>query len=82
VIYVAGADPYVDDQLGGLSLTFDGLEARDRRVLEGCAERGVPVAVTLAGGYARRLEDTVRIQTQTCRIALKISGAVPASSRG
>jgi len=42
----------------------------------------VPVAVTLAGGYARRLEDTVRIQTQTCRIALKISGAVPASSRG
>lgn len=82
VIYVAGADPYVDDQLGGLSLTFDGLEARDRRVLEGCAERGVPVAVTLAGGYARRLEDTVRIQTQTCRIALKISGAVPASLRG
>src|SRR5262249_50718600 len=46
VIYVAGADPYVDDQLGGLALTFDGLEKRDRRVLDGCAQRGVPVAVT------------------------------------
>jgi len=77
VIYVAGADPYLDDQLGGLALTFDGLERRDRRVLEGCAERGIPVVVTLAGGYARRLEDTVRIQAQTCRLALRIAGATP-----
>lgn len=81
VIYVAGADPYVDDQLGGLALTFDGLERRDRRVLDGCAERGVPVAVTLAGGYARRLEDTVRIHAQTCRVALRNAGVTPRNVR-
>ena len=77
VMFVAGADPYVDDQLGGLALTFGGLEKRDRRVLEGCAERGIPVVVTLAGGYARRLEDTVAIHTSTCRIALGIAGLEP-----
>lgn len=78
-IYVAGADPYVDDQLGGLALTLGGLERRDRRVLEGCAERHIPVVVTLAGGYARRVEDTVAIHTATCRIALTIAGLKPAS---
>jgi acetoin utilization deacetylase AcuC-like enzyme len=74
VVYVAGADPYVDDQLGGLALTIGGLERRDRRVLEGCAARRIPVVVTLAGGYARRVEDTVAIHTATCRIALAIAG--------
>ena len=49
VVYAAGADPYVDDQLGGLALTLDGLERRDRRVLEGCASRRIPVVVTLGG---------------------------------
>jgi acetoin utilization deacetylase AcuC-like enzyme len=73
IVYVAGADPYVDDQLGGLALTFDGLERRDRRVLDGCAERGIPVAVTLAGGYARNHEDTVRIHVLTCRLALALA---------
>lgn len=73
IVYVAGADPYVDDQLGGLALTFDGLERRDRRVLDGCAERGIPVAVTLAGGYARNHEDTLRIHTMTCRLALSLA---------
>jgi len=70
VLYQAGADPYRDDQLGGLSLTVDGLEARDRRVLDGCAQRGIPSVVTLGGGYARRVEDTVEIHTRTARIAI------------
>jgi len=73
VIYQAGADAYGEDQLGGLGLTLAGLEARDRMVLEGCAHRGVPVAVTLGGGYARRLEDTVHIHLTTCRIALALA---------
>ena len=78
VVYAAGADPYLDDQLGGLALTLGGLERRDRRVLEGCAARHIPVVVALAGGYARRLEDTVAIHTATCRIALAIAGIKPA----
>ena len=73
VLYQAGADPYRDDQLGGLGLSVGGLEARDRRVLEGAAARGVPVAVTLGGGYARQLEDTLRIHHGTCRVALAVA---------
>ncbi len=73
VLYQAGADPYQDDQLGGLSLTFAGLEARDRAVIEGCTERGIPVATTLGGGYARKLDDTVRIHTTTSRLALAVA---------
>jgi acetoin utilization deacetylase AcuC-like enzyme len=71
VLYQAGADPFHDDQLGGLALSFEGLEARDRAVIDGCAARGIPVATTLGGGYARRLEDTVRIHTTTTRLALQ-----------
>ena len=63
--YLAGADPYEDDQLGGLRLTFDGLRRRDRVVLTACRDAGVPVVVTLAGGYARDLEDTVKIHLNT-----------------
>jgi acetoin utilization deacetylase AcuC-like enzyme len=73
VLYQAGADPFHDDQLGGLSLSFAGLEARDRAVLEGCARRGIAVATTLGGGYARRLEDTVRIHATTSRLAIAIA---------
>jgi acetoin utilization deacetylase AcuC-like enzyme len=65
VCYLAGADPFVEDQLGGLSLTKNGLRARDRMVLGLCAERAVPVVVLLAGGYARRLEDTVDVHYGT-----------------
>jgi len=72
VLYQAGADPFHDDQLGGLALTFAGLEARDRAVLEGCARRGIPVVTTLGGGYARNVEDTVRIHATTCRITLAL----------
>jgi acetoin utilization deacetylase AcuC-like enzyme len=65
VLYLAGADPYADDQLGGLRLTLDGLRRRDRMVFEATRSRGVPVAVVLAGGYAHRLDDTVAIHTAT-----------------
>ncbi len=80
VVYQAGADPYREDQLGGLALTIEGLEARDRLVLEGCARRDVPAAVTLGGGYARRLEDTLRIHLTTCRLALALALARPGAA--
>ena len=57
VLYQAGADPFIHDQLGGLALSFEGLERRDRAVLEGCASRGIPAVVTLGGGYARDTAD-------------------------
>jgi acetoin utilization deacetylase AcuC-like enzyme len=75
VLMQAGADPYRDDQLGGLGLTVDGLEQRDWRVLEGCARRGIPAVVTLGGGYARREEDTVEIHTRTARVAFRAARA-------
>jgi acetoin utilization deacetylase AcuC-like enzyme len=80
VLYQAGADPFHDDQLGAPRLTFEGIEARDRLVLEGCAERGIPSVVTLGGGYARQVSDTVRIHATTCRVALRLAerGPVPA----
>ena len=69
IFYVAGADPYRDDQLGGLKVSVEGLEQRDRMVFEKARQRNLPVAVTLAGGYARRVEDTIRIHTNTIRVA-------------
>jgi acetoin utilization deacetylase AcuC-like enzyme len=69
VLYVAGADPYYRDQLGGLSLTFEGLEARDRLVLWTALERRIPVAIVLAGGYAESVEDTVSIHAHTAATA-------------
>ena len=65
IFYVGGADPYREDQLGGLALTIEGLQKRDRLVFEHARRKGIPVAVTLAGGYARRVEDTVRIHVNT-----------------
>jgi acetoin utilization deacetylase AcuC-like enzyme len=65
LFYVGGADPYGEDQLGGLSLTKDGLKRRDRGVFDVARLRGIPVATTLAGGYARKVEDTVRIHVNT-----------------
>jgi acetoin utilization deacetylase AcuC-like enzyme len=70
VLYQAGADPYVHDQLGGLALSLEGLERRDRAVLDGCVAHGIPAVVTLGGGYARDVQDTVRIHATTCAIAL------------
>jgi acetoin utilization deacetylase AcuC-like enzyme len=69
VLYVAGADPYREDQLGGLNLSIEGLKARDQLVFQACATRKLPVAVTLAGGYARRVGDTVTIHINTAKAA-------------
>jgi acetoin utilization deacetylase AcuC-like enzyme len=69
IFYLAGADPYRDDQLGGLKLSLEGLEKRDRLVFEKASARKIPVAVTLAGGYARRLDDTIQIHSNTIRVA-------------
>ncbi|MGE3511017.1 MAG: histone deacetylase, partial [Vicinamibacterales bacterium] len=65
VFYLAGADPYEDDQLGGLRLTKDGLRRRDRLVIDMCRTLGVPLIVVLAGGYARQVADTVAIHAAT-----------------
>jgi acetoin utilization deacetylase AcuC-like enzyme len=72
VFYLAGADPYEDDQLGGLALTVEGLRERDRLVFTACRAAGVPVVLTLAGGYARRLEDTVSIHVASFDAASKV----------
>lgn len=69
VIYLAGADPHERDRLGRLKLTFDGLERRDAMVLEACREVGIPVAVTIAGGYGRDIRETVGIHVATVRVA-------------
>jgi len=69
VAYIAGADPYREDQLGGLALTLEGLERRDRLVIESALRQGAAVFVTLAGGYAIELEDTVRIHVNTVKAA-------------
>jgi acetoin utilization deacetylase AcuC-like enzyme len=72
-IYLAGADPYMGDRLGRLKLTMEGLAARDRLVLGMCRAEGLPVAVTMAGGYAHNVEDIVAIHLQTVRIAAELS---------
>jgi acetoin utilization deacetylase AcuC-like enzyme len=68
-IYLAGADPFEDDRLGRLSVTKAGLAERDRMVLKTCRDRGIPVAVTMAGGYARNVEDTVDVHFQSIKRA-------------
>ncbi len=73
LFYVGGADPYCEDQLGGLSLTKEGLKQRDRQVFEEARRRKIPVATTLAGGYARRVEDTVQIHVNTIVAAKEIA---------
>lgn len=70
--YIAGADPYCEDQLGGLAMTIEGLKQRDSLVFEVAKKRGIPVMVTYAGGYARRVEDTVTIHVNTILAAKKI----------
>jgi acetoin utilization deacetylase AcuC-like enzyme len=77
LFYVGGADPFCEDQLGGLSLTKKGLMERDRRVFEEARRRGIPVATVLAGGYARRVEDTVRIHVNTILAARNVAAEFP-----
>ena len=69
VTYLAGSDPHEGDRLGRLCLTFDGLARRDAMVLDACREVGIPVAVTIAGGYGRDINDSVRAHVNTVRIA-------------
>jgi acetoin utilization deacetylase AcuC-like enzyme len=72
MVYLAGADPYQYDHLGGLALTLHGLEQRDELVFRTAQEREIPVAVTLAGGYAYRVDDTVTIHANTVKAAKNI----------
>jgi acetoin utilization deacetylase AcuC-like enzyme len=70
-IYLAGADPYADDRLGRLSLSKRGLAERDKMVFDYCEAAGLPVVVTMAGGYGRRVEDTVAIHLQTVQTVVE-----------
>ena len=70
MFYLAGADPHEADRLGRLKLTAAGLAERDRRVLLAARERRIPVAISMAGGYGRVIEDTVGLQINTLRAAL------------
>lgn len=72
VYYVAGADPYKEDALGGLNLSLEGLKERDRRVFSACKEIGAKAVVLLAGGYAADLSDTIRIHAQTGQELLRL----------
>ena len=72
ICYLAGADPYCEDQLGGLSLTIEGLKQRDALVYQIAKARGIPVMVTLAGGYAMKLEDTITIHCNTVVAAKEV----------
>ena len=77
VVYLAGADPYAGDRLGRLGLSFEGLARRDAFVLEQCREVGLPVVVTIAGGYAEPITDTVAIHAATARVAASYADARP-----
>ncbi len=73
VFFLAGADPHEGDALGRLALTFDGLRRRDRLVIEQCREIGLPIAIVIAGGYGRDVNDTVSIHVATARIAAEFA---------
>jgi acetoin utilization deacetylase AcuC-like enzyme len=77
VFYVGGADPYREDQLGGLALTLEGLKTRDASVFGEARRRGLPVVTTFAGGYARRVEDTVQIHVNTLLAARDVAEEYP-----
>ena len=74
VFYLAGADPLAADRLGHLALSFEGLRDRDRLVLETCRREGIPVQVSMGGGYAPRLADIVTAHCNTFRLAQQIFG--------
>ena len=71
VLYLAGADPYEGDRLGRLALSFDGLEARDRRVFDWAWQRRIPLAFAMAGGYGVNIDETVQVQMNTYTLALE-----------
>lgn len=72
ICYIAGADPYKEDQLGGLSLTIEGLKRRDELVFRVARARSIPVMVTYAGGYSQNVEDTVTIHSNTILAAKEV----------
>jgi len=79
ICYIAGADPYREDQLGGLALTLEGLQRRDELMFRVARARNIPVMVTYAGGYARNVEDTVTIHCNTVIAAREVFGLPKAS---
>jgi acetoin utilization deacetylase AcuC-like enzyme len=81
-IFLAGADPYREDRFGRMALTKGGLAERDRMVLGACRERGLPVAVTMAGGYAKDVNDTVEIHLHAVALAAKMQSERGAKTHG
>ena len=81
ICYIAGADPYREDQLGGLALTIDGLKKRDELVFRVARAKQIPVMVTYAGGYAQRVEDTVTIHCNTVIAAKEVFAGVSDATR-
>jgi acetoin utilization deacetylase AcuC-like enzyme len=77
LFYVGGADPYEEDQLGGLNLTKAGLKSRDRQVFDAARSRAIPVTTALAGGYARWVEDTAAIHVNTIIAAREVAEKYP-----
>jgi len=77
IFYLAGADPYEKDQLGGLRMTMEGLKERDRIVIEEARKLNLPVAILFAGGYASQVRDTVSIHLNTVKVAQKIQRRYP-----
>lgn len=82
VFYLGGADPYAGDKLGRLSLSIEGLRARDEMVLSECRARGVPVATVMSGGYAADINDTVEIHCNTIRALKGVFGTEPRAAAG
>ncbi len=80
IMHVSGADPFMEDQLGGLLLTFDGLSRRDRMIYEIAHREKIPVVATLAGGYAFNVYDTVTIHMNTAKAAAQVFSTPPGSS--
>jgi len=79
ICYIAGADPYREDQLGGLALTIDGLKRRDELVFRAARARDIPIMVTYAGGYAQKVEDTVTIHCNTVIAAKEVFSSTAAA---
>jgi acetoin utilization deacetylase AcuC-like enzyme len=82
IIYLGGADPFREDQLGGLSLSCRGLRERDRFVIETAVARKIPIATVLAGGYAANTEDTITIHANTAAVAREVLLTHRGAARG
>jgi acetoin utilization deacetylase AcuC-like enzyme len=76
ILYLSGVDPLVSDKLGRLSLTFDGLEERDRMVFQFCRRRGIPVSIAIGGGYADPITDSVQAYASTFRLAREVFSGI------